>query len=239
MNKNKSFWHQDIEPGYYDKIIQLGLEKNKGLQSNWHNCTYKKVLDLINNSSNNLDFACGSGTFIGRYLQSKATGVDIALEQVNYARSKFKDKNFFSVEEFNNLNIEEKFETITVLGLIEFLTVDEFLVILKQLRKLLDKNGKIVLTTPNYSIMFKAIQKLSIIFGVNNYSEVTVNKFTKKKITNILKRSDFEDIEVKKIINFGIFFSIFSHNLGLKIEKLIEKYFSNYFGFILLIEIKN
>jgi len=236
---NKSFWHQDIEPGYYDKIIQFGLEKNKGLQSNWHNCTYKKVLDLINNSSNNLDFACGSGTFIGRYLQSKATGVDIALEQVNYARSKFKDKNFFSVEEFNNLNTEEKFETITVLGLIEFLTVNEFLVILKQLRELLDKNGKIVLTTPNYSLMFKAIQKLSIIFGVNNYSEVTVSKFTKNKITNILKRSDFEDIEVKKIVNFGIFFSIFSHNLGLKIEKLIEKYFSNYFGFILLIEIKN
>jgi len=236
---NKSFWHQDIEPGYYDKIIQLGLEKNKGLQSNWHNCTYKKVLDLINNSSNNLDFACGSGTFIGRYLQSKATGVDIALEQVNYARSKFKDKNFFSVEEFNNLNTEEKFETITVLGLIEFLTVNEFLVILKQLRELLDKNGKIVLTTPNYSLLFKAIQKLSIIFGINNYSEVTVSKFTKNKITNILKRSDFEDIEVKKIVNFGIFFSIFSHNLGLKIEKLIEKYFSNYFGFILLIEIKN
>lgn len=239
MNKNKSFWHQDIEPGYYDKIIQLGLEKNKGLQSNWHNCTYKKVLDLINNSSNNLDFACGSGTFIGRYLQSKATGVDIALEQVNYARSKFKDKNFFSVEEFNNLNTEEKFETITVLGLIEFLTVNEFLVILKQLRELLDKNGKIVLTTPNYSILFRIIQKLSIIFGVNNYSEVTISKFTKNKITNILQRSDFEDIEVKKIVNFGIFFSIFSHNLGLKIEKLIEKYFSNYFGFILLIEIKN
>jgi len=236
---NKSFWHQDIEPGYYDKIIQLGLEKNKGLQSNWHNCTYKKVLDLINNSSNNLDFACGSGTFIGRYLQSKATGVDIALEQVNYARSKFKDKNFFSVEEFNNLNTEEKFETITVLGLIEFLTVNEFLVILKQLRELLDKNGKIVLTTPNYSILFNVIQKLSIFFGVNNYSEVTVSKFTKKKITNILKRSEFEKIEVKKIVNFGIFFSIFSHNLGLKIEKLIEKYFSNYFGFILLIEIKN
>lgn len=239
MNKNKSFWHQDIEPGYYDKIIQLGLEKNKGLQSNWHNCTYKKVIDLIHNSSNNLDFACGSGTFIGRYLQSKATGVDIALEQVNYARSKFKDKNFFSVEEFNNLNTEEKFETITVLGLIEFLTVDDFLELLKQLRELLDKNGEIVLTTPNYSILFKVIQKLSIFFGVNNYSEVTVSKFTKKKITNILKRSDFEDIEVKKIVNFGIFFSIFSHNLGLKIEKLIEKYFSNYFGFILIIQIKN
>jgi len=239
MNKNKSFWHQDIEPGYYDKIIQLGLEKNKGLQSNWHNCTYKKVLDLINNSSNNLDFACGSGTFIGRYLQSKATGVDIALEQVNYAKSKFKDKKFFSVEEFNNLNLEEKFNTVTVLGLIEFLTVDEFLVILKQLKELLDKNGKIVLTTPNYSILFNVIQKLSIFFGVNNYSEVTVSKFTKKKITNILKRSEFEKIEVKKIVNFGIFFSIFSHNLGLKIEKLIEKYFSNYFGFILIIEIKN
>ena len=127
MNKNKSFWHQDIEPGYYDKIIQLGLEKNKGLQSNWHNCTYKNVLDLISNSSNNLDYACGSGTFIGRYLQSKATGVDIALEQVNYARSKFKDKNFYTVEEFNNLNLEEKFSSI--------LTRDDYPDRFKQIQK--------------------------------------------------------------------------------------------------------
>ena len=239
MNKFKSFWHEEIEPGYYDKIIELGIEKNKGIQSNWHNCTYIKVLDLVKNSSNNLDYACGSGTFIGRYLQSKATGIDIAIEQINYARSKFKDKNFFSIEEFNNLNMGEIFNTITVLGLIEFLTLDEFLVTLKQLSELLDKNGKIVLTTPNYSILFRIIQKLSIFFGVNNYSEVTVSKFTKKKIIKILKRSRFDNIEVKKIVNYGIFFSIFSHNLGLKVEKLIEKYFSNYFGFILLIEIKN
>ena len=221
MNKFKSFWVEDIEPGYYDKIILHGLEKNKGLQSNWHNCTYKNVLDLINSSSNNLDYACGSGTFVGRYLKSKATGVDISIEQINYARSKFRGKNFYSVNEFNNINLEEKFNTVTILGLIEFLTVDEFLLIVKQLRELLEKNGKIVLTTPNYSILFKVIQKLSIFFGVNNYSKVTVSKYTKKKITNILKRSDFEDIEVKKIVNFGIFFSIFSHNLGLKIEKLI------------------
>jgi len=239
MTYYKSFWQKDIEPGYYDKIIKLGLEKNKGLQSNWHNCTYKKVLDLVNNSSNNLDYACGSGTFVGRYLQCKAIGVDIAKEQINYAKSKFKDKDFFSLEEFKNLNLEEKFNTVTVLGLIEFLTIDEFLVVLKQLRDLLEKNGKLVLTTPNFSIFFKVIQKLSTLAGLNNYSEITVSKYTKKKIINILKRSEFEIIEVKKIVNFGIFFSIFNHNLGLKIEKLIEKYFLNYFGFILLIEIKN
>ncbi len=239
MNQSKSFWHQDIEPGYYDKIIYLGLEKNKGLQSNWHNCTYRKVLNLISKSSNNLDYACGSGTFIGRYFQNKATGVDIALEQINYARRKFKDKKFFSVDEFNNLNTEEKFQTITLLGLIEFLTVDECLDILKKLGKLLDKNGKIILTTPNYSIVFKVIQKLSTLAGINNYSEVTVTKFTKKEITKILKRTEFKNIEVKKIVNFGIFFSTFSHKLGLKIENLIEKYFSNYFGFVLMVEIKN
>ncbi|MAO98222.1 MAG: hypothetical protein CMQ60_00125 [Gammaproteobacteria bacterium] len=239
MNKIKSFWHEDIEPGYYDKIINEGLEKNKGLQSNWHNCTYKKVLHTISNSSNNLDYACGSGTFIGRYLQIKATGVDIALEQINYAKSKFKDKKFFSVDEFNNLNTEEKFQTITVLGLIEFLTVDEFLDILKELGKLLDKNGKIVLTTPNYSIVFKVMQKLSTLAGINNYSEVTLTKFRKKEIIKILKGTEFKNIDVKKIVNFGIFFSIFSHNLGLKIENFIEKYFLNYFGFVLIIEIKN
>ena len=239
MNQSKSFWHEDIEPGYYDKIIYQGLKKNKGLQSNWHNCTYKKVLYLIGNSSNNLDYACGPGTFIGRYLQSKAIGVDIALEQINYAKSKFKDKKFFSVDEFNNLNTEEKFQTITVLGLIEFLTVDEFLDILKELGKLLDKNGKIVLTTPNYSILFKVMQKLSTLAGINNYSEVTLTKFRKREIIKILKGTEFKNIDVKKIVNFGIFFSIFSHNLGLKIENLIEKYFLNYFGFVLIIEIKN
>ena len=47
------------------------------------------------------------------------------------------------------------------------------------------------------------------------------------------------NFSIYKIINIGISFSIFSHQIGTFFEKLIEKLFNNFFGFILLIELKN
>ena len=66
MSKEKQFWVHNFEKGYYDKVIQEGLAKKKGLQSNWHNCTYLKVKVKISSENRHLDYACGSGTFIGR-----------------------------------------------------------------------------------------------------------------------------------------------------------------------------
>ncbi len=238
MSKEKQFWIDNFEKGYYDKVIQEGLAKKKGLQSNWHNCTYLKVKEKISSDSSHLDFACGSGTFIGRYLYSSSLGVDISEIQIEYAKETFSGENkFYTVNEFENMD-HERFDVASILGLIEFLTEEEIKSLLKKIKNLMKNNGKIILTTPNFSLFFRTIQTISKLLGIKDYSDVTISKFNARKLKKLLEEADLSEIRVKKIVNIGIFSSFFSHKLGLVFENLIGVLFNNFFGFILIAEAK-
>ena len=80
------FWESTLESGYYDKVLSEGLKKNKGIQPNWHNITFLHIKKYIKNNHKHLDFACGPGTFIGRYVTAQSIGVDIASAQIEYAK---------------------------------------------------------------------------------------------------------------------------------------------------------
>ena len=172
-------------------------------------------------------------------MEKKSIGVDIAPLQIDYAKQKYGQHKFLLVDDLNILNNKERFDTITVLGLLEFLTLKDSKLLLKQLSKLLSSEGKLILTTPNYSLFFRIFQKISVFFGINNYSSVIQSKYTKKKLEKLIQDTDLNIITIKKIINFGIFFSVINNKLGLKIEKIIEIIFANFFGFILIVEVKN
>ncbi len=49
-------------------------------------------------------------------------------------------------------------------------------------------NGKIILTTPNFSIFFQTIQRISKLLGIKDYSEVTVSKFDTRKLKKLLEQ---------------------------------------------------
>ena len=101
MNNNENFWNNNFEKGYYDKLILNGLASGRSLQANWHNCTYLSVKKYINSYDRHLDYACGSGTFIGRYLYSNSVGTDISENQIEYAVENFGGKNkFYNISEF-------------------------------------------------------------------------------------------------------------------------------------------
>ena len=237
MSNQKKFWIQNFEEGYYDKVIQNGLTSKKGLQSNWHNCTYLKVKNLIEKSDIHLDYACGSGTFIGRYLNNDSTGVDISPLQIEYAKENFgKSVNFYTVDDFQKINVTT-FDVITVLGLIEFLSLEETKKLTTYLTGMLNEDGKIIFTTPNYSYFFRFIQSISKYLSIKDYKDVVTHKYTKNNLTRLLS-DEFPNTEVKRIVNFGIFASILSHSLGLFFEGLFEKIFKGKVGFILLAEVK-
>lgn len=48
----------------------------------------------------------------------------------------------------------------------------------------------------------------------------------------------YENITVNKYINFGIFLSFVSTNLGLKAHKIVSRIFNKFFGYSLLITIE-
>ena len=48
------FWAFEFETGYYDKILEDGLNKNRGIQAGWHNITFSLLNKYV--EENNVHF---------------------------------------------------------------------------------------------------------------------------------------------------------------------------------------
>ena len=233
------FWEHQVEPGYYDKILNDGLIKKRGIQSNWHNLTFLKMSQFISSEKNHLDFACGPGTFIGKYLSSRSIGVDISKLQIDYARNKYGSiGEFYTNENFEMNNYDEEFDVVTVIGLLEFINEEQTVKLLNRLNSVTKPGGRLYFTTPNYNGLMFLLEKIVNLTGGINYQNQHISRYSKAEVTRLFYKTQFTDIKVKKIINIGVSFSIFGHKLGRIIEEAIEKVFNNSLGFILLIEVK-
>ena len=235
---SKDFWNDNMPPGYYDKILKDGLQKSRGIQANWHNITFTKIQKLIQPNDKHLDYACGPGTFIGLYLYKNSQGVDISDGQIQFAKNNYGDKGkFITVTDFLESNEEKKYDKITVLGLLEFLEDEDNFEILKNLYNRLNKNGQLLLTTPNYRSFMYILEKILNRFGEVGYKNQHINRFTVPSVKKFMNDSNFQNVKVSKFLNFGIVFSILSISFGQYIEELIERIFNGFFGYLLLIKI--
>ena len=91
MKHNYDFWNNKLPKGFYDDIFRQGKSNNASLQSSWHNLTFLKIKDYVDESSNLLDYACGPGTFTGNYTNCNSIGFDISPNQIDYANEKYKN----------------------------------------------------------------------------------------------------------------------------------------------------
>ena len=234
-----NFDYENIPIGYYDDVLQKGLSIGKGIQANWHNKKFLSVYELIQNYKVHLDYGCGPGTFIGNYSKLESVGVDISEIQISFAKKKYGTNfEFFNTSQIEQENFNKKFDVITSIELIEHLTDEEILKLLDELYDLLDEGGILVLTTPNFSSTYSLIELAVNIFGKVSYKEQHINKFNKSRLLELLNQSNFEKIEICKIMNYGIFFSIFSIKFALKINDFFENLFNNNLGFLFLVQLK-
>jgi len=231
------FEYESIPIGYYDKIFTAGQKKNRGLQFSWHYLKFKTVKNNFPKYNSHLDIACGPGTFIGNFLDYRSIGLDISERQINYAKKNYKSlsNQFFLIDINKQFDNENKYDVITLLEFIEHISSEEVDSLIIKCMSKLNKNGKIIITTPNYGGLWLFLEKIVSLVGPVNYKLQHVNRYTKRRIK---KELNFKNITVEKYINFGIFLSILNFNLGLKANDIVSKIFKNYFGFSLLITIE-
>jgi len=234
------FWNEDLPSGYYDKILLEGLERKKGIQSNWHNITFLEVSKYFRKDIKHLDYACGPGTLIGNYSTCKSIGVDISHQQIKFALNKYGEKSkFLTLSEFEENHQDYlDFNLITIIGLFEFIADDEILRILDMLYKKLTPGGEVIITTPNYESNMKYLERVVNIIGAVGYKNQHINRFNEGKFLNLISNSEFKVKEIKKILNFGIFFSIFSIRVGILTNAFIKKYIFKKNGYLLLAILK-
>ena len=232
-----TFWNEELNSGYYDKILESGLKKGNSIQANWHNITFLKLSSYTVQGKEHLDYACGPGTFVGKYSDANSIGVDISSNQIKYAINKYGDKKFLTLEEFNQVSYKEEFDIISIMGLFEFLTNKEILELLDSLYDLLKPGGKIVSSTLNFKSFLRVLLFFQGKLTKVDYRNLHINKFSLKALDKTLKQTRFQKVQITKFLTIGVAFSIFSNKFGIKCDKFIEKIFNNYFGFLLFIEL--
>ena len=233
------FWDSALPQNYYDKVVVDGLNNGRGIQANWHNITFSKICKLISDSGPHLDYACGPGTFIGNYLNKGSVGVDISKNQISFANKKYGSKGVFkNIEDFDYNNYKSHFESVTVIGLFEYLDNRESTELLDQLYDLLKPGGKLIITTPNYNITMRLLEKLSHLLGPINYSSQHKSKHQKESLNNLFKKSKFKEFRILKFLNLGILFSIVSLKLGINMVNLLDNIFKAKIGLLFLVEAK-
>ena len=234
------FWEKEIPKGYYDKAISFDKKSKYDTQSNWHKTTFESISNKTKNSKILLDFACGSGTFLGHYIKKETSiGVDISETQILYAKEKYKDSgSFFTLHEFKFEDYKNYFDTITCIGLFEFISKEEADYYLDRFKYCLKDNGKIIISTPNFKLVMRTIEFILSRFGNIDYSNQYKTKYNKKTFTKILTRHNFKKLKIKKIISLFIFLSSFSGNVALKLNKKYSDIFRENSGVLLIAEIQ-
>ena len=235
------FWNNKIESGYYDLVVKSGKLSDKSPQAAWHNNTFTKISNLINKEDLLLDFACGPGTLTGQYLnlKKKPICIDISEKQINYAKKTYKEKAIFmTVNEFDFNDYYNKFDTITCLGLFEFISKEEGIELLNNFYKILKPNGNLYLTTPNFKLSMRFLEFFLNRLGSLDYSKEYKSRYTKKTFNNLIKKSNFKIEIIEKYMTPMIFMSIFGNRIGSLLDNFLEKFFRNRYGYILFFGLK-
>jgi 2-polyprenyl-3-methyl-5-hydroxy-6-metoxy-1,4-benzoquinol methylase len=136
-----------------------------------------------------LDVGCGEGFFLSNASKAgyTAKGIEIAQDAAAYARREFGLE--IEAKPFEELRFAENyFDVVTLWQVLEHVPYP--LMILKEVHRVLNPGGMLVITTPDIeSILAKIFRRKWW-----NVRMLHINQFTTKTLTNILKNSGFRNI---------------------------------------------
>lgn len=148
-----------------------------------------------------LDIGCGNGLFEKyNFEDSKSIlGIDLNKNEIEIARSQLKNKKVqFVVLGALNLNkIKKKFDYVVLFDVIEHLPKRKEIFVLKEATKLLNRGGKILISTPRDN--FSKFLDIAWYFGHRHY--------TYKKIKEIISETG---LRLDKIYSGGGIVDLFS-----------------------------
>jgi 2-polyprenyl-3-methyl-5-hydroxy-6-metoxy-1,4-benzoquinol methylase len=236
---------QSIPVGFYDEVARDGHPVRQA----WHLLKFTRVLEALPAGSNQslLDVGCFAGTFLSLCPEdrfSRQLGVDILPEQIAYASARFGSsfRKFRALESVDDLSaMDEPFDAVTAIELIEHLREDEIASLTEGISKRVRAGGYFVLSTPNYTSSWPLLEWYLNRISDVNYEEQHITRFnhfnapTKLRRISRALREDFE-------LDFATtthFVSPFLGGVGVRFARGMSKvvshrYWRNPFGNLLL-----
>lgn len=234
--KNKSYDYDNIDEGYYDKV----LNNSSGAQSKWHELKFKKIYTLINKEDPKklLDVACGPGTFISKLPSSiNCFGIDIAQKQIDFANRKYGTNKvkFLKCEDAKFPFNDSTFDLITSVEFIEHISKDSCKKNLSEMSRCLNENGKLIITTPNYRSIWPFLEFIVSLVTKENYLQQHITHFNKDSLEKMMRENGFVNVKVESYLFLSPFFAYLSNDLSDWLFKLENKYIKRW-GNLLIAE---
>ena len=205
-----------MESKTQDKKFNSVRYRNDFIFDNADNIRLDKTVKLIGKNKLVLDVGCGDGFIMNmiRNLGNKVIGIEIADSAIKKARKKGFKVYDLSLNSNWSGKIQEKFDVIFAGEIIEHIfDTDQFL---SNIRKVLKKNGKLIITTPNLATLGR---RLMLFVGQNPLIETTgrstdaghIRYFTQGSLCMLLRENGFRVHETTSaVVNFNSSGKIFS-----------------------------
>jgi ubiquinone/menaquinone biosynthesis C-methylase UbiE len=189
-------------PGNYQ---YEALINGNPIQRQWHKNKLNliKYLDFLHKNDIVLDAGCGSGNTVLEFAKKVQyfVGIDSNEDSVKFLKEKIENLQIKNVLvenrdllEISSLNLE--FTRIIMTEVIEHLGEKYLEKVLRQMQKVINRNAKILITTPNYKSLWFSIEKTLDTFKLvpKLEGEQHVVKYYWKKLYEITKRTNYRII---------------------------------------------
>lgn len=184
-----AIWGQ-VPEDYYDK----GISKN-ALQKLWHNKKLSQVLKFTpKDAKRALDIGCSSGIMTARVAQilpkkSTVYGIDCYEAAIKFASSKYPHINF-SVADAHKLPFKNNsFDLVICTETLEHVLDPEK--VLKEMKRVLKKNGYAIISMDSGSLLFRTIWFFWTKSKGKVWENAHLHEFNSHVLEGIIKKSGF------------------------------------------------
>ncbi len=220
--------YDNIPSGYYLKAMIHGYP----VQRFWHKSKLAEISKYIPDNPNItlLDLGCGAGNFFFQHKKGakKRIGIDIARKQILYARRIMPDAEWICAD-ITRTKLP-KADYVVLSEIIEH--VPNNIQLIKKIHITLNNDGKLILTTPNYSSFWWLIEHLWRLVSPIKYKEHHINMFTLSRLRKFVNMAGFKIKELKTLFLITPFIALFSEALAQKLLPYEQKIIGQ-FGLII------
>lgn len=162
------------------------------------------ILRLVNKFANGniLDVGCGDGYIIANFPKFKEViGIDISGQAVRIAKSK-NPKIVFTVASCTNIPFSDNsFDTVVASEIIEHVNYEDGKMLLKEARRILKPQGKLIISTPNLSNPYMKFLQ------IRHKNIEHLKEYTKREFAELIS-THFKIIHLNSGVSLPIFIPI-------------------------------
>lgn len=225
LNYSDDYWQGAIDP---DGVKRNFLNERDFKIKNW----YGNAIKFVNNFKNIsiLDIGCGLGYFLSALNSDiKKFGIEDSSFACDYIRKNFQDISIKTGDYKELENYKQKFDIIMFYHVIEHLEKPGESIEL--IKRYLKNDGYLIIGTPNVdSIVSKIFKK-----NFRHYIPAHICLYGEKSLKDLLKKNNFEIIEIEKP-----FFKTKYNNISNYLNMLrVSKTSPAFYGSIMTLYCKN